>query len=204
MIVYAETNYVLELALLQESHQVCEELLQMCERKALALVLPAYSLIEPYETLVRRKKARIQLQEQLDRELRQLDRTADYKSRLQDFQDVTSLLTGSIQEEFQRLEQTRARLLHGAEIISLTPEILSEASVQRAKLDMSAQDAVVYASILQHLIASQPSHSCFVNRNRKDFDAPDIVKELGDHGCKILFNFDRGKDYALSCLGQPL
>jgi len=58
MIVYVETNFVLELALLQEQHESCEAIVQLCQAGAIRLVLPAYSLIEPYETIVRYLKNR--------------------------------------------------------------------------------------------------------------------------------------------------
>lgn len=57
MNVYVESNFVLELALLQEQHVACEEILLLCERGTLRLVMPAYCLMEPYETLGRRQAA---------------------------------------------------------------------------------------------------------------------------------------------------
>ena len=54
MNVYVESNFVLELALLQEQSASCEEILGLCEAGRVQLVVPAYSLAEPYETLVRR------------------------------------------------------------------------------------------------------------------------------------------------------
>jgi hypothetical protein len=51
--VYVESNFVLELALLQEQHAACEAIVQLCEAGDLRLVLPAYSFMEPFETLRR-------------------------------------------------------------------------------------------------------------------------------------------------------
>ena len=56
MNVYVESNFVLELALLQEQSSSCEEILSLSEDGRIRLVLPAYSLIEPYETLIRKQK----------------------------------------------------------------------------------------------------------------------------------------------------
>ena len=56
MNVYVESNFVLELALLQEQHASCEALLRLCEEGGIQLVIPAYSLAEPYETLTRRHR----------------------------------------------------------------------------------------------------------------------------------------------------
>ena len=75
MIVYVESNFVLELALLQPEHAECTELLERGRTGATRLVIPAYALIEPYETVTRRHKARTQLHSQLKTELGQLLRT---------------------------------------------------------------------------------------------------------------------------------
>lgn len=37
--------------------------------------------------------------------------------------------------------------------------------------------------------------SCFLNKNTKDFDNPDIVEELDRHHCKMLPRFDQGYDF---------
>jgi hypothetical protein len=44
MNVYVESNFVLELALLQEEHETCENILALCERAEAKLVLPAFCL----------------------------------------------------------------------------------------------------------------------------------------------------------------
>jgi hypothetical protein len=51
--VYVESNFVLQLALLQEFHASSEAILQLCEAGSARLVIPAFSLIEPYRTLDR-------------------------------------------------------------------------------------------------------------------------------------------------------
>ena len=58
MNIYIESNFVLELALVQEQEASCENLLQVCEAGRAKLIIPAYSLVEPYETLVRRHTQR--------------------------------------------------------------------------------------------------------------------------------------------------
>ncbi len=48
------------------------------------------------------------------------------------------------------------------------------------------------------LAASNASSKCFLNRNSKDFDDPDIVDGLSAYHCKMLFNFDDGYGYISS------
>jgi predicted nucleic acid-binding protein len=195
--VYVESNFVLELALLQEQHLACEEILLLCESGVLRLVIPAYCLMEPYETLGRRQADRKQLRLTLDGPFRQIARTALYKERLRDFESAMSLLVDSAEEDMSRLESVRSRLLTCAELAPLEVSVLSRAASNRSRHELSAQDAVVYASILLHL-ESSAEPGCFVSRDA-DFDDPDIRRELGEHNCRLLTGFDA----ALQFLNRP-
>ena len=56
MNVYVESNFVLELAFLQEQFASCEEILSEAHR--IQLLIPTYSLAEPYEALTTQQKRR--------------------------------------------------------------------------------------------------------------------------------------------------
>jgi hypothetical protein len=142
----------------------------------------------------------------LDSELGQLTRTATYPQRLGGFQNLTALLIDSADEKTKRLEEVRARLLKTCEVISLEASTLTAAVRYQADHDLLPQDALVYASVLSHLTQSAPPQSCFLNRNSKDFDDPDIVDELKRHACKLIPRFDRGLEYVRSHMekeGRP-
>jgi hypothetical protein len=47
---------------------------------------------------------------------------------------------------------------------------------------LSAQDSIVLASIVSHLAKTKPAESCFLNRNTKDFDGPDVRETLDQYG----------------------
>ena len=68
----------------------------------------------------------------------------------------------------------------------------------QTSLDLSPPDSIVYASVLHHLSTTTPAKSCFLNRNSKDFDDPDIVDELDGYNCKMLPRFDSGHKYIQS------
>jgi predicted nucleic acid-binding protein len=53
VIVFIESNYVLELAFLQAEENEALKLLELAERKLIRLVIPAYALVEPLEKLKR-------------------------------------------------------------------------------------------------------------------------------------------------------
>lgn len=202
MNVYVESNFVLELALLQEQQASCEEILRLGEDGKIQLVLPAYSIAEPYETLVRRHRQRRRMKAELDVELRQLARTATYAQRLSGFQNLTALLIDSTDEEAKRLEEIQERLLKVGEVIPLAARILTEATRYQKRHGLSPQDAIVYAAILSHLKQHGTSTSCFLNGNSKDFNDPDLVEELNTYNCKLLAQFDAGYQFICSCLSQ--
>ena len=200
MNVYVESNFVLELALLQEQYPSCEEILRLCEAGRVQLIIPAYSLAEPYETLVRRHKQRQRMKTELDDELRQLARTTTYSHRLRGFEHLTALLIDSADEEAKQLETVRSRLLKVAEVIPLEAPILIAATQYQRAHGFSPQDALVYAAVLLHLKQYCAPQSCFLNRNSRDFDDPDVVEELNRYNCKLLPRFDTGYQFILSCL----
>ena len=199
MDVYVESNFVLELALLQEQHESCERILELSESGDVHLILPAYSLVEPYETLVRYAKRRATLSNDLASEVAQsLSRSKPYKEEVEDIRKLTGFLIRSQQEEKDRLRTTLDRLLNIAEVIPLESTILSSAATYQIVHDLKPQDSIIFASVLNHLKSSTSDSKCFLNKDRKDFGDPDIVDALRECGCKMLLNFDHGYGYIIS------
>ncbi|MCX6044567.1 MAG: PIN domain-containing protein [Chloroflexi bacterium] len=195
MNVYVETNFVLELVFQQEQTETCESILSFCDSGNAQLILPAYCLAEPNEKLIRQSGRRKELQKVLDAELRQLKRTSAYTDRITNIPDVTSLLVQSNEEERQRFNYYRARLLTIAEIVPLTSEILNEAASYESNYALTAQDAIVYTSVIYHLRRQTSFISCFMNKNSKDFGNPDIIDELSRNNCRMIPKFDQGYEF---------
>ncbi len=105
MNVYIETNFVLEMTLLQECCNACEDLVKLCESNELSLIIPAYSLAEPYETLTRRHRNRKKLKTDLENELNLLSRTELYADSARNIIISLDLLIISAKEEILRLEE---------------------------------------------------------------------------------------------------
>lgn len=200
MNIYVETNFVLELTFEQEQCSSCEQMLQLCEAGKAKLIVPAYSLAEPHEKLSRQARSRRELQQSLDAELRQLLRTTPYASRIKSIQDIASLMIQSNEEERHRFVQCRDRLLKVGEIVELNANILSEAASYETTYDLTPQDALVYASVITHLQQDLPEQACFLNRNSKDFDSPDIIDELRQLNCRMIVRFDHGYSFIQSKL----
>lgn len=192
MNVYVESNFVLELALVQEQFESCEGILSLCEAGRTSLFVPAYSLAEPYETLTRRQKQRTKMKEKFDRELVQIARSTTFQDQLRGFRDLTALLINVADEAAKRLEEVRARILTAACVIPLDSSVLADATQYQKEHDFSAQDALVYSSVVSHLKRDTATENCFLNKNSRDFDDQSIVDELRSYNCKLLPRLDSG------------
>ncbi len=202
LIVYVETNFVLELAFQQEEAKVCEDILNLAVAGQLRLLIPAYSLAEPHEKLIRQDRQRKELQRALNAEVVQLSRNTAHSDRVNRIQDISELLTKSSEEELQQFVYYRRQLLQFSEIIPLTSEILMLAAEAEGIYDLSPQDAIVYASAITSLQQLQPSRACFLNRNSKDFDLPGIVSALDQYNCRMIPQFRNGYRYLQSCINR--
>ena len=199
--VYIETNFILELAFSQEQAESCLQLLEITEQGKSRLIIPAFSIGECFETLVRRSKQRKQLAETVSTELKQLSRSLSYRSGVTALDSITRLLISSLEDDKKRLDETLSRLLSTCEIIPLSKEVVMNAMSYRELFGFGYQDSLVYSSVMHHLERGTEVASCFLNRNSKDFDDPDIIEMLESKNCKLLFNFDKGRDYVRGLLG---
>ncbi|MDB5246973.1 MAG: hypothetical protein JWQ40_1367 [Segetibacter sp.] len=202
MIVYVESNFVLEIALRQEQLESCNSIIQLAEESKLQLVLPAYSLVEPYEVIRRHAIQRKKFSNELKNELQQILRSESYKEETVTILKVGDLLLKSGEDAKQQLEEMILRLIKASMTIPLTADIITNAIEFQVKNTFSPQDSLVYASVISHLKSAPNEEKCFLNRNSKDFDDPEIVKELDRYGCKIMFQFTHAFDFLKNKLSK--
>lgn len=203
MIVYVESNFVLELAFLQEKHESCSSFLSLSESGDIRLVLPAFSIGEPYETLERRAKQRRELHRQLSAAIRELSRSSPYRESAHEFRDITDLLIRSGEEENNRLNETLERILQTVEVIPIDSSTIRAAITLQKSRNLSPQDALIYASILDHLGKEESdSFGCFITKDAKDFATPDIKNDLEKYNCKLLTSFANGLEYVRTVVGS--
>jgi predicted nucleic acid-binding protein len=199
MIVYVETNFVLELAFLQEEHESCDLLVKLAEVGDIQLYLPAFCIGETYEAWVRRSKRRAELHNRLLSETRELSRSKPYQAPSKELQELTNLLVQSSEEEKDRLDQVLTKVLDIVEIIPIDIDVIKSALALQKSRNLSPQDSIVYASLLSQLVKnSSTTEKCLINRNAKDFLTPDILNELVTFHCKLLTSFKDGLGYIQS------
>lgn len=204
MIVIGESNLVLELALHQEDSEDVERLVALAEARHIQLVIPACALFEPHETLIRRRNERRLLLDSLHRHISQVARSRDFRDLHRTSRGVTESLARSAEIEARGLSDTVARLLRAAQIIPLTVETLARAQEAERQFSFAPQDAIVFASVEQHLAAASQDPRLFINKNHVDFLRPEIEMHLGDHyACKLIPYFPAARQYIDSRLLRP-
>ena len=202
MTVYVESNFVLEQALQQEQSDSCDAIVNLAASGDISLVIPAFSLAEPHQALTQKDKLRNRLNNELQQQLLELGRSKPYRAVLDDFRDLSSVLIRSADQERDGLQRAVGELLRTAEVVPLDGGIVTAGGELQTAFAMSGQDAIVLASVLQHLERTKPAESCFLNRNSRDFDDPDVRERLDRFGCKFFARFDHGCQFILARLGK--
>lgn len=196
MIAYVESNFVLEMVLGQEQAASAESLLALSESGALDLVLPSFALAEPFATITQRGRQRRKLVNDISRTLEDLQRSAPYQSEATLVATAVSGLANITGREYASLHSVIQRLLAVASIVELESARFAQALAYQAQYGLSPQDSIMYASVVSDLQMRPPADpKCFMTRNSRDFDAPDIVAELSGYRCQLVFSFEEGLRY---------
>jgi predicted nucleic acid-binding protein len=195
MIVYVESNFIWELAYLQEQHDSCDSILSLAEQKAIQIVLPTFSAIEVRVSASRRAHRRRKFHDRLNRELRELSRSRPYQEISSRTEPLIAALIESAEAERDRLESVLSRLLSVCQLSPIDGTTVQSANGYTSRLKLSPNDAVIFASIMQDLATKPAGPKCFLNRNSKDFADPDVYDELRQFDCKLVPSFDGGLKY---------
>jgi hypothetical protein len=198
MTVYVESNFVLEHSLQQEECDSCAEIIKLASNGRITLAVPAFSLAEPHIAIAGKEKARARLSNDLRAQLGELGRSRPHRSVPATFEALASVLIARAEFERDGVRDAISEILRAADVIALDGTVLRSAADLQDEFGMSGQDAIVLASVLAHLDAHKPPESCFLNRNSKDFDDPDVLETLEARGCKFLTSFVDGLRYVVA------
>lgn len=201
MIVYVESNFILELVLAQEESISAERILQLAERDAIRLLFPSFSLMEPFWTIQGRGKQRKNVQQSLNKELLQLQRSLYNQELVSLLQPLTKTIVDVEIKEMDMLEKVLSRLLQVGQQIDINKNIFDESIRYQEELGLSPQDAIIYSSIIANINQQDgDKEKVFVSRNWKDFDQEEIVEELRAFQCKYFSKFENAVEYIQSRL----
>ena len=202
MIVYVETNFILEMGYRQVESEFCEGIVELAENDRITLIIPSFSIGESYETSYRREKERKSLADDLDRRRSQLNYSADRDILARHIQTVIETLLESIDRDNLRLSRVLSRLTNSAEFISLSQSSLAMAQRFQNDFRMAPPDSLVLSSVTAHLSETSPSICCFLNKNSKDFGSTTVRNELSAYDCRLISSFEQGLNYISSTLAD--
>lgn len=180
MIVYVESNFILEMTLKQKHMRENETILQLAENRKIEIVVPGFALSEPFATITRR--------------FRDMERLSKFIEGMHD--QLPGVLHSLADKEADQLWSVISRLVAVGTIIEVNSTCLSRAQQIQKIIGLSQQDSIIYAAIvldLQNRPHSEPK--CFVDSNYRDFKNPAIITELNSHYCYYESNFAKGLNY---------
>jgi hypothetical protein len=190
MIVYVESNFVLELALQQEQSDAAEEVLRLREDGKLEVVLPAFALLEPYWTIKHRGEGRRELCAQLWAELGQLGRSAPHKQLASTSHEIYQAMLAIEATEGRSFDSVIHRLLQSSRLVAVDTAIVANALRYMDSFGLSLVDATIYSSVVADLARSGDTlPKCLASRDSKAFFDPEIKEELGRFNCRYIANF---------------
>lgn len=192
MNVFVESNFLLEIAFQQEHHLACERILAGAAINKYTLHVPQYALTEVFQTLHRRGTERAEHQQYFQEQIAQHSREAEADAAEIDqlVRLLNDLLSARTKTQVSRLFALTQRLAVEAPGPFLTASVLQEAQAVQLRHGLTAQDAIVYTSVLAGLRLLPGGPKLFVTRNDNDFRKPAIVEELRQYECRLLANFN--------------
>jgi predicted nucleic acid-binding protein len=202
VIVYVETNFLLELAYLQERYGSCEEILRLARDNAITLVLPAFCVAEARSTWRRRVSDRQEFHRAFKVHLRTITRSEPYRALKDEFEEISEALASGGEEVRRGLEAAVSVAADFEEVISMNADILNLAYAIELTYSLSPQDALVLASVQSHA-DQHAGPKCFVTQDVGDFSKQVVIRDLTAVGCKVIVNFDDAVAYIKSALGKP-
>lgn len=193
MIIYLETNFLLELALRREQSGSCRQLLDWCADQKHSLYLPVYALAEARSAFRRRERTRFGLVDDLKAQARDLARLRGSSDLAHSCEDTGSALGASIDHERASLNTLVEELLLSASFIALDHAVVERAEdLRRQSLIAGDGDLLVFASVVRNLEdrqrAGTMAESIFITRDA-DFGG-DAAKWLRPFSCELLNSYD--------------
>ena len=180
MIVYVESNFILEMVLRQREAGSAERILEIAENGKIELAFPSFALCEPFRTITRRERDQGRLSKLLEGMIDQLP----------------TLLANAAKKEKDSLWATVSRLVEVGTSIETDRACLRRALEYQKRFDFSQQDSIIYSAVIAD-IRRRPfaEAKCFISTNYKDFKDPEIITELNAHNCRYEQSFGRGLNF---------
>jgi hypothetical protein len=203
MIVLAESNFVLELALRREEVEHAERILQFSESGQIELAIPACAIPESFRVLTENSKRRSRLAEDMRRELHELVRSAHYADLEKTSAHFSQTLVTSADSERTGLKSAIDRLTSCATLIAFDASTIKGITHAQGDYNLQSGDASIFVSIDAWLRTQQERERIFVTKDQ-DFAAGLVNEYLAKLDCKVLSRFADASGYIGSRLRRSL
>lgn len=197
MIVYVESNFILEIAREQEQVASAKKILELAEDGKIELAFPSFALSEPFSTVIRKRNERNDLYDSLVSNLKQLQRSELHKQIMVDLEPVLVILKDAVKRDLDLLFSTIERMLSIGFSLETDVSSFRQALVYQNELDLSELDSIIYSTIFTDL--RRRSHNeikRFLSRDKKAFATNRRIKrELKDYNCSYIGSFAKGLEF---------
>lgn len=199
MIVYVESNFVLELAFEQEQAHAAKSILRLASANKIVLAFPSFVLSEPFEAIMRESREHNRLYNDLKKVLGHLQRSESYKQSMLDIQEALQVLKIVYKKQLDILHVVFSDMLTAGKCIEIDASCFADALQYQETLGLAPQDSIIYAAIISHLKESPvDEQKCFLSRDQKAFgnlDDRSIKGELAKYNCRYIGNFGQGFNF---------
>ena len=193
MIVYVETNFVLQLALRQEEAGAAEAILERARGNSVNLALPAFSLSEPYSTLAYRALERRTIYNSLKQQFALLSRSEPHQQTALAVQQLLLVWLDLEARETDLLHSAIVDLLMVSRAIQTEVRDIQQSARYQSLYALSPQDAIILSAIIRDLGTQDPDEAkCFISTNVKDFNDLGIRAELKSFNCRYIYRLADG------------
>ncbi|MDQ5824872.1 MAG: hypothetical protein M3441_11810 [Chloroflexota bacterium] len=187
MIVYVETNFILQLALRQEEAHAADAIMERARSNSVRLVLPAFSLSEPYSTLTYRALDRRSIYNSLMQQLALLRRSEPHQQTASVLQQLLLMWVDLEARETDLLHRVIVELLTVGRAIQTDVADVMKSERYRSLYNLSPQDAIILSAITRDFgTQDRLEAKCFISTNAKDFNNPGIRAELKLFNCRLI------------------
>ncbi len=197
MIVYVETNFVLELAREQEQAISAKKILELAQDGKLELAFPSFSLSEAFSTIKREQNERNDLFNSLVKTLKELQRSEPHTKIMVDLGPVLVVLKEAVQKEFEPLHSIVGQMLHIGGSLETDETGFWQAVVYQRQFNLQQQDSIIYSAIITDLQRRTLQEAkCFLSLDNRAFASnPRIKSELKLYNCLYFGNVQKSLSF---------
>jgi hypothetical protein len=137
MIVYVESNFVLEIALQREEYSSAEAILSLAENNKIELRFPGFILSETFGALRYRRGKRLNLYRSLQTTLKDIKRSASLREAALSMESLIGILENALETDFDVLHSTLSRMLSKGKAVIIDQNVFQDALTRKNRLDLS-------------------------------------------------------------------